>query len=172
MREALKVNSQRAVLIEKKYRPLLEKELSVAIEVEGETVHIEGEAEHVFKAKPVVEAIARGFSAETALKLKNDEYVLHVEDLREYCNTMNCIERLRARVIGRQGSIKTTIERATDSSIAVYGHTVSVIAPFYSIDYAVDVIRRILRGAKHSSVLRYLSELRKKLFYQKLSGEV
>ncbi|RME14491.1 MAG: hypothetical protein D6797_08675 [Bdellovibrio sp.] len=171
MRETLRVNADRANVIKNKYLKSLEERLAISLEISDSTITIEGEANDVFFAKPIIEAIGRGFSLDDALKLLNSNYTLHIIELRDFCNSDSCMERVKARVIGRGGSIKTTIERATDSKISVFGHTVAVIAPLYSISYALEALSKIIRGAKHTSVLNYLSSIRKQLYYEKLSGK-
>ncbi len=148
----------------------LEKELGVSIKVEGNEVVLEGEPSNVYFAEPVIRAIGRGFNPRIALKLKKGDYQLHVINLYDYYNTENAVKRIMGRVIGRHGSIRKDIERATDSHISVYGHTVAVIAPYYAMEPVLKVLDMIIRGAKHSTALNYLARMREELFYRKLRG--
>jgi KH domain-containing protein len=140
----------------------LEKPNSVVVETE--------DPEAFFKTKDIVKAIARGFSIATAKTLLNPDYMLMIIDLEDFLNTPNAIRRIKARIIGREGSIKLEIQRATDSLISVHGNTVAIIAPFYSIYYAKTAVEKIIHGAKHSSVLNYLARVREELMYTKMAG--
>ncbi len=170
-REVVRVNRERVALIRRKYKKDLEDKLGVKLFLHDETVTIEGDSEHVFFALPVIKAIARGFGMEKALRLKEAENDLFVINLRDFCNTENCVSRLKARVIGTEGKIKTAIENATDSHISVYGHTISIIAPLYSMGKAKEAVHMLLHGAKHSSLLNFLSRAKEELFLTKLKGD-
>jgi len=161
-----------AVLIGKEgsTKEMLERELNVRISVRGNEVVLEGEPSAIYFAEPVIRAIGRGFNPKTALKLKEGDYQLHIIDLHDYYNTENAVKRVAGRVIGRKGSIRRDIERATDSHISVYGHTVAVIAPYYALEPVLKVLEMIIRGAKHSTALNYLARMREELFYRKLKG--
>ena len=151
-------------------KELLEKELNVTIHIHGNEVLIEGDPSDVYFAEPVIKAIGRGFNPRIALKLKEGDYQLYIINLYDYCNTENAVKRIMGRIIGRKGSIRKDIERATDSYISVYGHTVAVIAPYYAMDYVLKVLEMLIRGAKHSTALNYLARQREELFYKKLKG--
>ena len=152
-------------------KKLIEDKCNVKLSVDSENhVNIEGDEEHEFFAESVVKAIGRGFSPKMALKLVDPDYMLHIFDLDDYATTKNGIIRLRSRIIGTGGKVKTAIEDATNSHIIVHGRTVSVIAKYDSIEYAKKAIDMILSGAKHSTLERYLSRVRRELFENRLSG--
>ncbi|MEM4295209.1 MAG: hypothetical protein QXS91_00120 [Candidatus Anstonellales archaeon] len=168
--ETIKVSFKRLELI-KKEKEELEKKLNIIIEFSDNVIHIKGNAENVFFAMPVIKAIAKGFSKEQAYKLLSNENAFESIDLRDFCNTENCIKRLKGRVIGKMGRIKKEIESSADCLIAVYGHSISIIAPYYTMTYAKEAIMKILNGSKHSSVLNYLSKIREQIMYSKLTGK-
>jgi len=167
--DTIKVSYKR-LLILKENKEQLEKALSISLLFEDNTVHVEGEADKVYFAMNVIKAIAKGFSVQDALKLLLPDNNFDYIDLNEYCSTRNCMRRLKGRVIGKNGTIKKEIENATDSIIRVYGHSISFIAPYYTIQYVKEVIRRLLLGSKHSTILSYLSDVREQIFYSKLKG--
>lgn len=173
--EVIRIPHERVPIIIGKYgkdKKLLEKATSTKIEVnkEGE-VSISGKTEGVYFCTEIVKAIGRGFSPKTALKLSNQDYSLEMIELSDFFHTKNSIVRVKGRVIGEKGKIKTNIENATDSFISIYGDTISVIAPHYSMHYAKEVISMLLRGARHSTIEHYLGKIKEELMLLKLRGE-
>jgi rRNA processing protein Krr1/Pno1 len=53
----------------------------------------------------------------------------------------------------------------------VYGHTVSIIAPSDSIEYAKEAISKIMEGAPHTTVLNYLHRAKDRLLATRLKGD-
>ena len=117
----------------------------------------------VLKTEDVVKAIGRGFSPEHALRLFQDEIELYIFDIYDYTSKkVTHLTRLKSRIIGQEGKTKKVIEGLTASTIAVYGHTIAVIADFESMDYAKKAINMLLSGSEQPTVYRYLErEMRK-----------
>ncbi len=157
------------VKILKKSKEELEKRGHVKLALDDGEVHILGDPADVFFARDVVIAIGRGFEPRKAFLLFKEGFVLYVISLRDYFNTPNAIRRMKGRVIGEKGRIKTQIEEATDSYLSVYGHTVAIISKTDSIEYAKEAVEMILNGAKHSTVLNYLSQARRKIFEERIN---
>ncbi len=152
-----------------KVKKLLEKKCKIKITVNREgDVEASGEEIDVYFAQEIIKAIGRGFEPETALKLLDDDYQFYLIELREYAHTEKALERIKGRIIGERGKIKTEIEGATDSYISIYGKTVGIISRFDSIEYAKEAIYRLASGAMHISVIKYLSTVRKKLIAERL----
>lgn len=149
--------------IEKKY------EVEVVVDPEGE-VELRGESVWTYLAKDVVHAIGRGFSPQEAMKLFKESYSLYIIDLREHFSTENALRRVRGRIIGEKGKVKEDIEKATESIVEVYGHTVGIIAPADAIEYAKEAIRMIMEGAPHTTVINYLGRIRETLMFSRLKG--
>ena len=144
--------------------------VSLDISKEGQ-VSIKGESEGVYFAMEVVKAIGRGFNPEIALKLFKPGYNLEVIDLHEFYNSKNSIIRIKGRVIGEKGRIKKLIEDSTDSYLSIYGDTISIIAPYYTLQFAKEAVLKLVRGSRHSTIERFLSDSRDKILYIKLKGE-
>lgn len=149
--------------IEKKYG------IEVVVGKEGE-VELRGESVWTYLAKDVVQAIGRGFSPGEAAKLFRENYCLYIIDLREHCQTENAMRRVKGRIIGENGKIKAEIERATESTVEVYGHTVGIIAPVDAMEYAKEAIAMIMDGAPHTTVINYLGRIRETLMFERLKG--
>lgn len=144
----------------------LERRAGIRAELEENVVRFESNDPYV--AKMIILAIARGFDLNTALYLRNMDYSLYIIDLKDYFNTNNRIKVMKGRIIGTDGSIRKQLEEMTESYIAIYNNTVSVIAPYYSYEYVIKAINMILQGSKHSTVLSFLSKIRDVIRLRKL----
>lgn len=117
----------------------------------------------VWKARDIVQAIGRGFSPQRAMSLLDDSVYLRIINLEDYGNTPNQIRRLKGRVIGQGGKTRKNIEELTDTYVTVMGNTISIIGEIENQQIALSAIVRLLRGAEHSTVYRYLNDQRRKL---------
>lgn len=170
MTEIIKIPDERISIIIGKNgqtKKKIEEKCRIKLRIRDDEVEISGDAENIFFAVDVVKAIGRGFSPRKALQLAKDDYALYVISLREALPTEKAIERMKARIIGEKGKIKTEIESATESFVSVYGHTVAVIAKIDTIEYAKEAIYKIIEGAPHSTVLSYLSKARREIMDSK-----
>jgi ribosomal RNA assembly protein len=133
---------------------------------EGEVVFNEQEAKDPLiplKVEDVIRAIGRGFSPEHAFRLFAEETELFIFDIYDYVGKKEShLIRVKARVIGREGKTKRVIEGLTGGILAIYGHTVAVIADFESMDIAKKAIDMLLSGSEHPTVYRYLEREMKK----------
>ncbi len=170
--ELVKVPSKRvSVLIgpNGETKKLLEGKLGIKLTIHPEgDIEFEGEPLQEFIAREVVKAIGRGFDANTALKLTHEDYALKVINLREFCSTEREIMRKKARIIGEEGKAKNMIEKDADCHLSIYGNTVSIIAPFDTIEVAVNAIFKIMEGQPHSGVYTYLEKAKKRMKEQNL----
>ncbi len=155
----------------------VEKKLNVELEIvsaTGEvTITLDPNAQDpslLFRAKEVITAIGRGFSPERAFQLlQNEDIMLEVIDLRQIVGKSPAdIQRLKGRIIGRDGKTRRIIEELTDADISVYGHTVSIIGNFDQTDAAREAILMLIKGSQHSTVYRFLQKKRQELKRKKL----
>lgn len=129
-------------------------------------VHIEAGKDPLgaMKARDIVNAIARGFSSERAFRLFSDDVQLEVLDIRDYVgDSENALVRIKGRLIGERGKVRRLIEESTGTSVSVYGKTVALIGTPEQLAVAREAVDMILRGAKHSSVFRFLDEKRREM---------
>ena len=117
----------------------------------------------VWKARDIAHAIGRGFSPQRAFALLDDDVYLRIVNLEEFGGTPNQIRRLKGRVIGKGGKTRRNIEELTNTYVAVMGNTVGVIGDVENQQIAVNAIIRLLKGAEHSTVNRYLNAQRRQL---------
>ena len=153
-------------------KKLIEDKLSVQLEVESETggvtLTLAEKAEDpslLFRARDMVTAVGRGFSAEHASRLiRDEEAVLDVLDLRTvFGRSESDLRRVKGRIIGENGKTRTIIEELTDTSVSVYGHTVSIIGNAEGALVAREAIQMLIDGSLHSTVYRFLHRKRREL---------
>ena len=91
------------------------------------------------------------------------EMCIRDSDIREWVGRQpNQIRRMRSRLIGRNGLIRSRIEELSGTEIAIYGSSVIVIGDEMGLEVANPAIESILRGAEHGSVLHGLEKDRKR----------
>ena len=152
-----------------KVKSQIEKACFVKLEIDSETGEVEiitdGSVSQIqpFKAVEIVMAIGRGFSPENAMKLMKEENSLQVIDLRDFAGkSPQQIERIKGRIIGEGGRARANMENLTNTSICVYGKTVSIIGEPIQIKLAVSAISSISSGSKHGSVYGKLGANKRK----------
>ena len=155
-----------AVLIGKdgKTKRRIERETGCELDVESEEgeVIIQGEdGVKLFAAQHIVKAIARGFNPKHALKLQKHDYALEIIDLYDYHEKKNHHERMKGRVIGKEGKSRRVIQDLADCHISVYGKTIAIIASAETAGIAKRAVEMLLEGANHSTVFTFLEKKRR-----------
>jgi len=118
----------------------------------------------LFTVANIVKAIGRGFSPNRAMMLGNEDYDLAVIDLEEYVGTSrNAQERLKGRIIGKEGKSRIIIEELTDTNLSVYGSTVAIIGHIEALPAAREAVAMLIRGSFHKTVYNYLFAYRRQL---------
>jgi ribosomal RNA assembly protein len=154
----------------------IEEKLSVELKIDSDsgdiTITMNEKATDpsmLFKAKDVVTALGRGFSPEHAFRLvRDEEAILDVIDLRTVFGKSEAdIKRVKGRIIGMNGKTRRLIEELTDTQVAVFGHTVSIIGTIEQAGVAREAVEMLVKGSMHSTVYRVLhrkrGELKKKV---------
>lgn len=166
--QELKVNTERiGVLIGKggSTKREIEEKTGTAIRVDSKEgiVTVEGESpEGVLNAANLIEAINRGFSPERAFALfKEEGMIMDVIDLSPLADTPQKLERVRGRVIGRDGRSREQIEEMTGTSISVFGKTVAIIGLFEHVKLARTAVEMLINGAPHETVYSFLDRRRR-----------
>jgi len=118
----------------------------------------------IFCAKDIVTAIGRGFNPDIAMLLLKQDYSFELINMADYVGkSKNKMIRIRGRVIGTEGKTRKVIEQLTETYIAIYGKTIGMIGYPQNIELARKAIEKLLAGAEHSSVYRWLEKKRKDL---------
>ncbi len=161
-----------AVLIGKggETRRMLEEACGATLEIDsksGEVMADWGEegADPIVRMKmpDVIVAIGRGLAPKRAVQLIQDEVFLKMYDIREWVGRQpNQTRRMRSRLIGRNGRIRSLIEEISRCEMAIYGSTVLVIGDEDGLTLAAPAIEGILRGSEHSTILHGLEQDRKR----------
>ena len=160
-----------AVLIGKagRTREMIEKACGGSLTIDSQSGDVsiswEGEPDPIkrMKVPDVISAIGRGFSPKRAVQLLEDDFFLRMYDIREWVGRQpNQTRRMRSRLIGTNGRIRTLIEEHTGCEISIYGSTVAVIGDDESLALAAPAIEGILGGSEHGTVLFGLEQDRKR----------
>ena len=155
----------------------IEKAFSIELQVDSNTGDVTmtltrdaTDPSMLFRAKDVINAIGRGFSPEHAFRLlRNEDALLDIIDLRTaFGRSESDIKRVKGRIIGMNGKTRQIIEELTDTNVAVYGHTVSIIGEVEQAQVAREAIQMLVRGSMHSTVYRFLHRKRRDLKKKKL----
>ena len=140
---------------------------SLQIESDSGEVFIEQVGEDplsIWKARDMVKAIGRGFSPEKALLMQNDDNYFYLIDLHElFGSSSKKLERLKGRVIGKNGKMRNLIEQITKTYISIYGKTISLIGNIGQIEVAKEAIKMLLSGATHSTVVNFLNRKKREV---------
>ncbi|WP_414837901.1 KH domain-containing protein [Candidatus Nanosalina sp. VS9-1] len=129
-----------------------------SLTIEDNLVKVDGEVLDEMKAQEVVKAIGRGFSPERAFHLLEKDKMLYLIDIGDFADTSNAEERLKGRVIGRDGETRRHIEKQTETDISVYGGTVAIIGKGRNVEVSREAIRMLLKGSSHSTAYNYLEK--------------
>ena len=160
-----------AVLIGKagRTREMIEKACGGSLTIDSQSGDVsiswEGDPDPIkrMKAPDVISAIGRGFSPERAVQLLEDDFFLRMYDIREWVGRQpNQTRRMRSRLIGTNGRIRTLIEEHTGCEISIYGSTVAVMGGDDGLALAAPAIEGILGGSEHGTVLFGLEQDRKR----------
>ena len=170
MQQETRITQERiGVLIGKKGQTKrdIEEKTNTRIQVDSEEglVSIEGEdADGFIQAVEAVKAIARGFSPERAAILLDDpDLYLEILELSEFAGSDSKIERIRGRIIGRDGRSRSQIEDMTATEISVYGKTIGIIGTVEQTKIAREAIMMLIKGVSHESVFSFLEKKKRVL---------
>jgi len=98
------------------------------------------------------------------MALGNEDYDLAIIDLEEVVGTSkNAQDRIKGRIIGKEGKSRALIEELTETSISVYGSTVAIIGNVEALPTAREAVAMLIRGSFHKTVYNYLFAYRRQL---------
>jgi ribosomal RNA assembly protein len=136
----------------------IQKDTDTELTLEDNNVKIEGDPLDEMTAQKIVKAIGRGFNPEKALKLVEEQYEFHQININEFEESRNGQERLKGRVIGRDGETRKHIEKMTDVDLSIYGKTVGFVGHIRNIEVAQGAVKQLLNGSSHSTAYNYLEK--------------
>ena len=142
----------------------IEERSGATLRIDSESGSIEIESSDPIgemRAGDAIKAIGRGFSAENAFRLLDDEtIVFDIIDLSKIFTTQKDIMRIKGRVIGKDGRAREVIENISDVKISVYGKTIGIIGAVGRVEIARRAIGMLIEGAPHGAVYAYLEKQR------------
>jgi len=163
MQEEIKIPKERiAVLIGEKgaTKRKLEKQTDSKISInskEGDVLVVSENPLTALITKNIIKAIGRGFNPEIALGLLKEEYLLDIINIHDFTGkSKKAEERMKARIIGTDGKARKTLENMTNTSISVYGKTVSIIGKQHDVYLARRGVEIILNGAPHGNAYMWI----------------
>ena len=156
----------------------IEKAFKVNLVVESDSGNVEiilnpdqSDVSVIFTVANIVKAIGRGFSPTRAMMLDNEDYDLAILELDEVVGpSHNAQERIKGRIIGKEGKSRALIEELTETNISVYGGTVAIIGNIEALPTAREAVMMLIRGRFHKTVYNYLFAYRRQL--KKDRGEI
>ncbi len=115
------------------------------------------------KARDVIRAISAGFNPDVAMKLLDEEMIVFdVIDLTNFVSNKH-LERIKGRIIGKEGKMRRQIEDILDVNVAIHGKTVAIIGEAENVAAAREAIMMLIEGAQHSTVIRFMERKRREL---------
>lgn len=140
-----------------KNRKRLEESLGVKVENKGKEVLITGGAEEEFAAMKVIEALDFGFPFSTAMMIKEEDFMFEIVNIKNHTKRKD-LERVRARIIGREGKVLRTLTSLTKCFFELKDNQVGIIGDPEYIKNAEEAIVLIIKGSKHANVYSYLEK--------------
>ncbi|MCK4702373.1 RNA-processing protein [Candidatus Bathyarchaeota archaeon] len=154
-----------------KNKKRIEETFQVNLTVDSETGNVEitpqpdqTDVSVLFTVRNISQAIGRGFSPKRAMTLLNEDQDIHVLDLEEYVGTSrNALNRVKGRIIGKEGKSRAILEELTDCLISVYGGTVAMIGSYEMLPVAKEAVEMLINGAFHKTVWNHLYAYRRRM---------
>lgn len=143
----------------KKNKKKLEKELKVSIEINGQDITIEGEGENEYIAEKVIDAFDFGFSINKALKVKKEDFIFEILDIKSYTRQKN-FQRVKGRIIGAGGRVIKTLSDLTNCDFEINSNRLGIIGSPELIKNAQTAVISLIQGSKQANVYAYLEKHR------------
>ncbi len=171
MIEHIKIPLERvAVLVgpKGKTKELIEEKSTAVLNIDSQSGDVEIlDAKDPIKglrAVEVVHAIARGFSPEKALRLLDDDLLMfETIDISNIARTEKDMQRLKGRIIGKEGKTREIFETLTSARISVYGKTICLLGYPEQNAVARAGIQMLLEGSTHGPVYKFLEKKKSEL---------
>ncbi len=144
----------------------IEEETSTKINVDSKEgdVSITGkDGLSIFSAREVISAIGRGFNPNVARLLLKSDYAFEKVDLSERLISKSSMNRIKGRIIGKEGKCRRLLEQLSGSYITIYGKSIGMIGEPDNVILARKAVDMLIKGSMHSTVYRWLEKRRKEL---------
>mgnify|MGYP001157863006 FL=1 len=138
---------------------------TISIDSKEGLVKVEAAEENaipLLRAVEIINALNAGFSPQRAFEMIEDEdLLLDIIDLSHAADNPRQLDRLRGRIIGKDGRAREQIENMTDVDISVFGHTVGLIGYPEQMKIARAAIDMLIEGVPHENVFAFLDKKKK-----------
>ncbi|MDE1767994.1 MAG: hypothetical protein KGH64_05810 [Candidatus Micrarchaeota archaeon] len=161
--ENILIPHKRAELLDSKLLAKLKERLGCKLELEDNSITIQGEPYDEYNAKNVLTAFGRGFDLDKAYKLLNEDYFFQMINLKDAFGSKEQIMRVKARIIGTAGRAKEHIESISGADIAVFGSSISIIGKADELKVADAAIRILIDGGTHKTAYKVMEKEKIKL---------
>mgnify|MGYP001611644625 CR=1 FL=1 len=151
----LRINNRKEII---RTKEKLEQKLNAKITINGHILTLETDPFNEFEAQRVFDAMNLGFSADSALKILDEEVIFIKINIKDYANTKN-FEVARSRLIGTHGKTKTTIEEIAKCEIKIHDNLVGIIGSAEATESALTAVTNIVKGTKQANAYRYLERI-------------
>jgi ribosomal RNA assembly protein len=142
----------------------IQKNTNTLLEIskEGDVI-IHGEDNvDIYLCVQIVKAIGRGCNPEIALLLLNETKVMEIVEMKPLTKgSKKRLLRIKSRLIGKEGKARKMLETLTNTHIVVYGKTATIIGDISDVMVARHAIEKLLKGAPHGNVYKYIETQKK-----------
>lgn len=139
----------------------LEKQLNVKIKLEGKNVTLEGDPIHEYEASVIFEALSFGFSLAVAMQLKDSQFSFREIQIKDFTRKKN-LEPIRARLIGKEGRTRKTIEEISGCKVRIKDNSVGIVGSAEEMEYAITAIKNLIKGSKQANVYNFLERINRR----------
>lgn len=130
---------------------------TIQVSAEGDVFISGQDGLALYTAREIVKAVGRGFNPKIALQLLKTDYTLEVIDISDTAGkNKSALERIRGRVIGKEGQARAEIEHLTGTSLSVYGKTIGIIGESDAVYLAREALAMLLQGSMHKTIYSWL----------------
>jgi len=140
-----------------KFKSKLEKELDIKIFNNENEILLKGLPQDEYIAERVIEAMNFGFSFQNAILIKKEDFNFGVINIKNYTHSNN-LNRIKGRLIGKNGKVLKTLTDLTNCFFEIKGNEIGIIGNSENFENAEKSIIRIINGAKHSNIYKFLEQ--------------
>lgn len=140
-----------------KNKKKLEEILDVKITNRGKEIFIEGTPVKEYFANLVIDALNFGFPFSRAILLKDEFILFDILNIKDYTSKRK-LERVRGRIIGKDGRTLKTMEHLTGCFFELKENRIGIIGNAEKIENAQRAIISLIKGSKQSNVYNYLEK--------------
>ena len=159
MKQIVLVPDDRVGVITLDVRKEIKTKLAVTVDLNKNAVELDGEGIELQTAINIIKAVGRGFAPIRAFRLFDENQTVDIIELSSFSEARAA--SIKSRVIGTKGYTRERIEDSSGAAISVYGKTIGIIGTWEQIDIAKTAIEKLINGAMHSSVEKFLLRSRK-----------